>query len=100
MPPLTPRIKSYLDAHSSQWIPAPLLYSLATSKNYSHADIKQSLSDIAHTPPYATWSVSEGDYHATKEPGVVGHGVYYRKHNMTPAELARKRQGLDAFDAL
>lgn len=102
MSSLTQRIKSYLDAHSSQWIPATLLYSMAEKNNYSRADIKQSLSDIAHTLPYATWSVSEGDYHASKEPGVTGKGVYYRSwvNNITPTDLARIREGIEAFDAL
>lgn len=100
MSSLTQRIKSYLDAHASQWMPAPLLYSLASSKGYSHDEIKRALSEVSHTPPYATWSVSAGDYRAEKEPGVVGAGVYYRKHDMTPAELISNREALEAFDAL
>lgn len=93
-------IKQHLDDNASEWIPAPLLYSIASAHKHLHTNIKQSLSDIAHTPPYATWSVSEGDYHASREPGVTGKGVYYRKHDMTPAELARIREGIDAFDAI
>jgi hypothetical protein len=93
-------IKQHLDDNASEWIPAPLLYSLSEKNNYSHADIKQSLSDIAHTHPYATWSVSEGDYYASREPGVTGKGVYYRKHDMTPAHLQRNKQALEALDAL
>ncbi len=95
-------IKQHLDDNASEWIPAPLLYSIASAHKHPHADIKQSLSDIAHTPPYATWSVSEGDYHASKEPGVTGKGVYYRSwvNNMTPTDLVRIREGIDAFDAI
>ena len=100
MTPLTPRFKSYLDAHASQWVPAPLLYSLASSKGYSHDDIKRTLSEVSHTPPYASWSVNADDHHATKEAGVTGAGVYYKKQPMTPAELERNHEALDAFDAL
>lgn len=97
---LTTRIKAYLDNHAAQWVPAPLIYSLANKHGYSHDEIKRALSEIAHTQPYATWSVSAGDYHALREPGVTGKGVYYRAWNMTAAELEHNKQALDAFDAL
>lgn len=100
MPPLTPRIQAYLTNNASKWTPAPMLYALANKHGYSHDNIRTALSEIAHTPPYATWSVSDGDYHAQKEPGVTGKGVYYRQHPMSPEELQRNKQALDAFDAL
>lgn len=102
MSSLTQRIKSYLDAHASQWMPAPLLYSLASSKGYSHDEIKRALSEVSHTPPYATWSVSAGDYRAEKEPGVTGKGVYYRSwaEKITPQELKKIKDGLEYFDSM
>lgn len=93
-------IKQHLDNHAFQWVPAPLLYSLANKHGYSHDEIKRALSDVAHTAPYATWSVSADDRHALREPGVTGNGVYYRAWNMTPAELERNRVALATFDAL
>jgi hypothetical protein len=100
MPPLTPRIKAYLDAHASQWVPLPLLHTLATGKGYSHVDITTALTEIEHTPPFAKWSVSDGDTKALKHDGITGRGVYYKKQPMSPEELRRNKEGLEAFDSL
>lgn len=93
-------IKQHLDAHASTWVPAPLLYTIASAHKYSHDEIKRALSNVSHTPPYATWSVMADDHRALKEHGIVGKGVYYRKHPMTPAQLARNQTALDTFEAL
>jgi hypothetical protein len=100
MEPLAPRIMSYLDKNASQWVPYQLLYSLASSKDYTHHEITTALATIEHTPPYAVWSVSAGDYHAQKEPGITGKGKYYRRYHMDMAHATRAQESLDAFDAL
>lgn len=98
MPPLIPRIKTYLDHNAGQWVSAPLLYSIAQKHGYLHDEIKKALGAIAHTPPYATWSVSDGDCHAMKRPGITGKGVYYKKHHMTADELQRNAESLELFN--
>lgn len=100
MPPLIPRIKVYLDNHASQWVTARLINSMAQGKGYSYNEIRNALSNISHTPPYACISVQESDVQRIREPGIVAEGVYYRRHLMTQKELKSIQDGLAYFDSL
>lgn len=91
---LLDRIKSYLTT-KNEWVHTDQIYVLARQHGYQQDAIKRSLNTISHTPPFASY-FSTGD--DTKEPRA--RGTWYRWHNMTPAELTRNQQGLDAFDAL
>ena len=100
MTTLASRICAYLDRNASQWVAAPLIYSIASKHGYRHDDIKRALSDVAHTPPYATWSVMDGDHHAQRQPGVGGKGVYYKRQPCTPSDLAFYKRQDEAWDSL
>lgn len=100
MPPLIPRIKTYLDNNASQWIPVRLLHSLARGKGYQYDNIQQALSTIAHTPPYACISVQESDVQRIREPGITSAGVYYKRHRMSVRELKITQDALAYFESL
>lgn len=100
MPPIIPRIKKYLENNASQWVPVTMVYTVARRAGYSTEDITTALTEIEHTPPYAKYSVSDGDTKALKHDGITGRGVYYKKQPMTQQEIARNKEGIDAFEQL
>ena len=67
----------------------------AQQTGYTREALRDALNTISHTPPYASWYVSPDDTKANRV-----SGTYYRNWDMTPDELARNQQRLDAFDAL
>ena len=91
---LIDRIKAYLQKQAD-WTHTDQIFVLAGRNGYTSKAVSSALNTISHTPPYASWYVSSGDTKANRV-----SGTYYRYWDMTPEELARNQQALDAFDAL
>ena len=91
---LIARIKAYLE-REGDWVSERLIGAQATNHGSTFDATTKALNTISHTPPYASWYVSPDDTKANRV-----SGTYYRYWDMTPDELARNQQALDAFDEI
>lgn len=97
---LIDRIKQGLTINTGKWLHSHLIYTKMQSEGYTTDAITRALDTIHHEPPFAKMNVDGDDHRTLKEMGVTIGGYYYTCHPMTPAELARNKEALDAFDAL
>lgn len=97
---LIDRIKQGLHTNLGKWVHSHVIYTKMQREGYTTEAIKRALDTITEHAPYAVVQVGDTDHHAFKTMSVNSGGYYYVEHTMTPDELARNKEALDAFDAL
>jgi hypothetical protein len=91
---LLEKIKSYLTKRAD-WVHVHEIYTKASQHGYTTEAIKNAIDTISHTPPFASWQVSSGDYRANKV-----SGTWLRRWDMSPEELERNMVALVEFESI